>query len=503
MTVILGLTVFTTGAAILALELLASRMMVPAFGTSLHVWGAVLSITLLALAGGYVYGGRVAARIAMPTRRLTAYMIASAGWIALLPTLAPKTLSLAVDLGLYGGPILASAVILALPLVLLATAVPLALGQAASGHDGKEAARTAGNLFALSTLGSVLGALVTAYGAVPLIGVRRSLLATAIVLVVCALPGLWRGAGKRAAPGVLLLVGLNMLSPICGEPARLSPGVDVLAHSDTLYGRVTVVEDRRNRSRVMLIDGATMAWAGGPDFRQPRFPYVARTMDIIERYQPTGRRALVLGLGGGTIIGELASAGYQVDAVEIDPVVAELAERYFGFRPTEATVHLQDGRWFLQQAADAGKRWDVVVLDVSGKSPPAHLHTREAYQLARRVMADQGLVILNTVALLAAPDDRIVRHTIATMARVFPAIEPIATAELADDELINVLVVGSVAGPAVPFEHADDRWLMPIDRGLPALTDDWNPAPSWSGSSAAMWRRTVTEWLGDGILYHL
>src|ERR1700675_4757635 len=53
--------VFITGAAILALELLASRILTPYFGVSLYIWTGILSITLIALAVGYWAGGRLAA----------------------------------------------------------------------------------------------------------------------------------------------------------------------------------------------------------------------------------------------------------------------------------------------------------------------------------------------------------------------------------------------------------------------------------------------------------
>ena len=55
---------FVSGASILALELLASRIMTPYFGVSLYIWTGILSITLLALALGYWAGGRLAARAA-------------------------------------------------------------------------------------------------------------------------------------------------------------------------------------------------------------------------------------------------------------------------------------------------------------------------------------------------------------------------------------------------------------------------------------------------------
>ena len=68
--------IFTTGGAILALELLASRIMTPYFGVSLFIWSGILSITLVSLALGYWWGGRLAAgqRGAAPTAEKLAYL---------------------------------------------------------------------------------------------------------------------------------------------------------------------------------------------------------------------------------------------------------------------------------------------------------------------------------------------------------------------------------------------------------------------------------------------
>src|SRR5260221_5285463 len=59
--------IFVTGGAVLALELLASRIMTPYFGVSLYIWSGILSITLIALALGYWAGGWLSSR--RPTGR--------------------------------------------------------------------------------------------------------------------------------------------------------------------------------------------------------------------------------------------------------------------------------------------------------------------------------------------------------------------------------------------------------------------------------------------------
>ena len=85
-----SLLIFMTGAVILGLELAASRYMAPMFGSSLYIWGAILSITLLCLSAGYSLGGRLGVSLAAPVNRLILFALISATWIGVLPlTQAP------------------------------------------------------------------------------------------------------------------------------------------------------------------------------------------------------------------------------------------------------------------------------------------------------------------------------------------------------------------------------------------------------------------------------
>ena len=99
--------IFITGAAILSLELLASRVMTPYFGVSLYIWSGILSITLLALALGYWGGGQLALGrdgkalpdgqlrrrfLAMPVIAALALLVACVAYPYLFPLLARNDL---------------------------------------------------------------------------------------------------------------------------------------------------------------------------------------------------------------------------------------------------------------------------------------------------------------------------------------------------------------------------------------------------------------------------
>jgi hypothetical protein len=81
-TSLLGVLVFLTGGIILVLEIVGARLLSPVFGSSLYVWSALITVTLLSLAVGYEVGGRLADRF--PTHRTLRLLLAVVGFFILL-----------------------------------------------------------------------------------------------------------------------------------------------------------------------------------------------------------------------------------------------------------------------------------------------------------------------------------------------------------------------------------------------------------------------------------
>lgn len=111
------------------------------------------------------------------------------------------------------------------------------------------------------------------------------------------------------------------------------------------------------------------------------------------------QRVLVVGLGGGLVPTVLRHhfPQVQIDVVEIDPKIVWVAERYFSYsnkRPTRTIV--LDGRVFVRQAANAGWRYDMVVLDAyTGSYIPPHLMTKEFLHQVASILAPGGCVVSN------------------------------------------------------------------------------------------------------------
>src|SRR6185503_3715865 len=148
---------------------------------------------------------------------------------------------------------------------------------------------------------------------------------------------------------------------------------ELLSRKDSAYGEVKVVQYGGTR-RVLLLDG-TMQTGVDIATRSPIFYYAAAAESLVTAAHPPGKRALLIGFGGGIMAERLLTLGFDVESVEIDPVVEDAARRFF-VRGRNLPVLREDGRTVLNRAVPG--TYDLVVLDAyAGDTPPSHLFTVE------------------------------------------------------------------------------------------------------------------------------
>lgn len=185
--------VFVAGACSLAVELTASRLLAPYFGTSLFVWANLIGLILLYLTIGYYAGGRLADRHPRATV-LYALTTIAAVLIASIPVISGPILtwSLTVSSNLspevFYGSLFAVILLFTLPMILLGCVSPYAI-RLRIEQSGK-AGRTAGQLYAISTTGSIVGTFLPVLVLMPDIGTRLTFFVFAILLLIMSLIGL-------------------------------------------------------------------------------------------------------------------------------------------------------------------------------------------------------------------------------------------------------------------------------------------------------------------------
>ena len=473
----LFLVVSLSGAAVLVLEILGTRVLGPFYGVSLFLWSALIAVTLAALAAGYALGGRWAQRDPRAERLALALALA-ASWVLAIPWLRGHVVHAATALGLRATVLVAATLLFFPPLVLLGMVGPYAIRLATRSVD--EVGRVAGDFFAVSTLASVAAAVATGFVLIPALGVNRLLIAVAIALFVAA--GIAAGGAMRAT--VVPAVGVVLALLELGRDERITPGV--LARVESPYAELRVVDS--HGLRYLLVDGGAHTIVNA-ETGSPRQPYVFAAEIAADLSRPHGR-LLLLGLGGGGAAGVFAGRGWQVDAVDIDPAMPELATRFFRLQSYQAHVIVAEARQYLQRGGEA---YDVVLFDVYGSAQiPFHLVTREAFAAAKARLAPGGIVVVNVETV--GWQDPLVHALVATLRAEFSDVIALPTAE-PPDQLGNVIVMAAnralelnpdVLGDPVGSLGDEDEhfrvvarhhaWENRYDPGYGrVLTDDWNP----------------------------
>lgn len=430
----LNLIVFTCGAALMGLELVAARVLAPALGNSIYVWGSVISMVMLALSMGYWLGGQIADRWG-PVRTLPAVIGGAALATVLAPLIAAPVLPWAGDLGPRLGSLGASALIFFVPALLIAMVSPLGVRLAAErgmAHIG----RSAGGLYSISTAGSIVGTLLTAFWLIPLLSLEPLIVWIGVLLAVVsiaalALPGIASPNDSTSGPGLLrhfrlvtftlvgatVAVGVSVLVGVASGPGVNEFGETVLFSQDTQYHRITVTEDelarhlrfdRGHQSAIDLADEYTS------HIRYPDYLHLALAA------KPDAQSVLVLGLGGGALSKRMWRdyPDMQVDSVEIDPVVVDVAERYFDL-PQDERLHVftEDGRRHVQRCEE---KYDIVVVDAYySDSLPYHMTTEEFFGEIKTILAPDGVVAYNVISALEGEQSELFRSMYRTVGGVF------------------------------------------------------------------------------------
>ncbi len=498
----IGAAVFIAGAVLLGLELAASRVLAPYFGSSLFVWGALIGVVLAGLSLGYWIGGAAADRY--PAPRLLLGALASASLLVLaIPYLDGWALERVVswDPGPRADPLVATILLFGAPSVILGSVTPIAVRLRARSLE--RLGRTAGRLFAISTAGSIAGTFATAFWLIPALGTDQLLASAALALMVAAaavavaerapvaLAVALAAAGALTAPVLALapesggrLAGtqLQNWSPLyrlqeeggrqTGDPGAESrnAGFRIVHAKDTRYHRLVVADD--SDTRFLRFDNSFQsAMYLGEPFRT-RFEYTDY-LDLGLAYNPDAGSVLFIGLGGGSAPKRMWRDFPQLrlQAVELDPEVVDVAYRYFALpRDDRLAVEVEDGRRYLVRHSE---RWDVIVVDAFySDAIPFHLATREFLELAHARLEPGGVVVVNVFGALAGDQSRLLRSMLRTYRAVFPtvAVHPVFLQGDRDPRSVRNVILVATDGAAPSTAFLAERWAE-IRKRVPAAPD--------------------------------
>ena len=494
----LYLTVTMTGAAVMILELLGTRIIGPFYGVSLYVWASLIAVTLIALALGYFLGGYLADRF--PAVRLSHVILAAALGTAVIPFLTSPILRLTDSLGLRGGAFTSALVLFTFPLTALAMVGPYVIKRATRDLSG--VGTVAGSVYAVSTVGSVAGTLLLGFYLLPIFGTKTILIALSLLLATLAALVVWheRSGSMRARPVMAAAVALGMLttSGLAASPKQVE-GFTVRSEAESLYGWVRVVDDERRGLRLMLSDASVIS---AVDVKLDRSVLgYQQVLGLLPMFRPEAKQALLIGLGGGHVARDLKSQGIATDTIEIDPAVADAAQKFFHFEPTGRFL-VGDARYEIRQL---DRRYDLIIHDCfTGGTEPTHLLAREMLSELRSLLNEGGLLALNYVGFKTGEGSDAVAAVHRTLKGLFPHLRTFTTEKT---EFTDFVFLASENPILLDASSSDRRvqWLIEHEHTVPdadgfTITDDYNPMESRQVRKSEAYRKLFLERIAFELL---
>jgi predicted membrane-bound spermidine synthase len=416
-----GFVVFVCGSVLMALEIAGGRLLTPLYGSSVFVWGAIIGIFLIGLSAGYFVGGKVVDKKPFGFV-LGLFIILAAVFTFFIPLSYLAVVDFFSFLPRSFSPLASAMCLFLLPSIFLGSVSPFAIRLSAKSVS--DLGSVSGNLYALATLGSVIGTFLATFVLVIFLPITLVFFWLGVVLFLVSFILVKRKYFFNANTDfrtvrpffiflVLLSVVLGGLFLFSHFNKPVESGVVVLDNNlkskaelnlslESAYGQVRVVDSSKTRS---LILGNSVMPAHGTG--------VMGEMDLNDSIKivhgwefnlcfenPLAVNSkltniLSIGLGPGTFSKRvLADYNYVfVDAVDINPVVIDVAKKYFSVTPSDRLNLIEDdGRMYLQ---NTNKVYDLIVMDAysfkDSYKIPFHLVTQEFFELAKKHLSQNGV----------------------------------------------------------------------------------------------------------------
>ena len=378
------------GATVMAVELIAARMIAPYFGSSLYVWAAVIGFTLLGLAMGYYLGGRLADKYWHPNTILWVLLAASV-FLMLMHYTSAQLTNLFVGMNIWVSVIIICMLLVLPPLLFLGMVPTLLIRYISATVD--DAGKATGNVFTISSASGIIALLVIGFYIIPQFGLTIPSIITGII--VGSFPFLKLVLQRKYIAFVFLACVIVSLSLKRGEQS--SGNVDVQYYSEGLLGQVLVADVSYNHNGLFTTERVLFTNRIGETFIDKKTgnttsDYLVYVTSLASKL-PENSNALLLGLGGGSIANILHDGlKFNVDAAELDERIVDVAKNYFQLNK-DVNVYIDDARHYVEKT---NKKYDLIFFDAfRGDYPPAHVYSVECYKKAKSLLNKNGLIIVN------------------------------------------------------------------------------------------------------------
>lgn len=480
------------------LEILGSRLIIPFFGNTIFVWSSLIIVTLAALSLGYWLGGKIADRY--KSVQLFYFILLLAGLaVNILPRFKSAVLNFGDKFGVQFGPLVSAFLLFFTPLFLLGNISPFAIRLVSKSIE--KTGRTSGNIFAFSTVGSLIGALLAGFFLIQFSVVTAIQLLSVLLMILGALGiFLYRPQINNKAVFFSLII-IGLLAMPFNHVQKSFSKIFVESEKETFYGNVKLIRLKESWSRCLLLDNYIQNCIDYLD--HDILPFTKKMADIAMLNKDL-RDILIMGFGLGLVLRNLDPMIKESSVIDIVDVNRDVVNTAFqaGFNKKQNfNFFIDDARRFLRKT---DKKYDAIFLDVFGGSflPPPHLFSFDAFAAMKKLLKPEGMLIVNTLGTIN--DDPLIESIAFTLGRVFPHSFYTKANNTGQSEtaLGNIIFIGFNSENS----RSDYKSLEPISRiidkiKLPLLlTDDRNPIEILAPHNYQVEHELTKKFLGGDFL---
>ncbi|MBR2709500.1 fused MFS/spermidine synthase [Candidatus Saccharibacteria bacterium] len=479
---------FILNAAGMILELVASRLLSPYFGSSNFVWTAIIGIILLAGSLGNILGGKLASarhhRLIM-----SLLLIFTAIYLAATPLVDAPILT-GIKAARYGtefAAVISSIIFFLIPSTVLGIITPIIMKEHIK--KAKDSGKESGRITAIIAIGSLVGTFAGGFWLIPAVGTKMMFILLAAIILICAI--LFRPLQKLENSRSTWLISLAIIISFAAilaatvsvartdDSATTESGISI----DTEYGRI-IIEDGEYSGMPARFYKQSGAYSSAT-FTDPAhkyelvYPYIKK-YDHMFDFTDVKTTAMI----GG--------AAYQypkyfistfpdksMDVIEIDPASTDIAKKYFylddliaDYGTERLGLYNEDGRVFMSRGE---QKYDAILNDAfSGEVPVGTLATTEAAAAIKSKLNPGGVYMSNVIGALEGSRAKFLRAEVKTLSQVFRHVYVIPVHDGAKPTDYTNWMVIATDGDHLPADAVD---LGSLDDAI-ILTDDYCPIDS-------------------------
>jgi len=453
--------VFFESAVYMILELVASRILAPYFGSSNIVWTSVIGIILLSSSVGNYIGGIIADKQDLKKNVQIILGLAATSILAILIMQKPLLELTSLIGSLKIGAIISTILLFFIPSMILGLISPIMIKLTIK--DLSNAGKVSGRIYAIGTLGGIFGTFLGGFFLLPTLGNKTTLflLVTTLLVLIFIIRDYKKKISQYAIISFLILIDVlgiilfNNLNQINADRVK-NKEANAVVEYDTQYGKVDISNRYLGEDfvRIFQVDkGFQSVRYLDEDKKYELASEYTRAYDWMFKYKENISDVLMIG-GAGYAYPKYYISQYQernMDVIEIDERVTELAKEYFSLdelideykikENNRLKIYTEDGRTYLNKNE---KKYDSILNDAfSGSTPAETLTTIEAVERIHDSLNENGLYLTNVVSSLEGGNSKFLYAEANTIKQVFKNVYVVPISTNDKEKVQNLMVIAS------------------------------------------------------------